>query len=490
MARFEGPIVAALQGVAAENWLECCGEILTGPGVLPEARPAGDATAFVVKSSPVGSRDRVARGVPAADGRRRSRSPHQHAVFPAGPGAAAGARSSIAAARRRTSSVIVPGRARPISDGCVWPAGGCGASCSRPASGSTSIAARMTHAKVLDRRRPVGGARHDQHRQPIVRAQRRGQRRRCATRASPRGCSRTTGATSQDSDEMTLAAVAARGRCGRKCARPRSSGFWSGSSERPRRQPPHRRPPHRHLQHPPLPRHGSPHLAARIAEVLRDINADVVALQEVIGAGPAGAGQAEEIGAALGMGWVMTSVRHLRQHLFGNVSSAASRSPTTASTTCRGGRASRAPASAPISISAPAGVLHVYNVHLGTAVLERRYQAPRLASYVHDHRIERPEDHPRRLQRMDARAGDQDAVSSLFESIDIHVAPANAAAPTRASSRWCTSITSTTRATSRCAAVELPRTPQGADGVRPPAARRQSAHRVQVAGSSTCSAAC
>jgi cardiolipin synthase len=52
MARFEGPVVAALQGVAAENWLECCGEILTGPEYFPELTPAGDTTAFVVKSSP------------------------------------------------------------------------------------------------------------------------------------------------------------------------------------------------------------------------------------------------------------------------------------------------------------------------------------------------------------------------------------------------------------------------------------------------------
>jgi cardiolipin synthase len=52
MARIEGPLVGALQGVAAENWLECCGEILTGPAWFPELEPAGDATAFVVKSSP------------------------------------------------------------------------------------------------------------------------------------------------------------------------------------------------------------------------------------------------------------------------------------------------------------------------------------------------------------------------------------------------------------------------------------------------------
>jgi cardiolipin synthase len=52
MARIEGPVVAALQGVAAENWLECCGEILTGPEYFPDLQSAGDTTAFVVKSSP------------------------------------------------------------------------------------------------------------------------------------------------------------------------------------------------------------------------------------------------------------------------------------------------------------------------------------------------------------------------------------------------------------------------------------------------------
>jgi cardiolipin synthase len=52
MARVEGPVVAALQGVAAENWLECCGEILTGPDFFPDLTPHGETTAFVVKSSP------------------------------------------------------------------------------------------------------------------------------------------------------------------------------------------------------------------------------------------------------------------------------------------------------------------------------------------------------------------------------------------------------------------------------------------------------
>jgi cardiolipin synthase len=52
MARFEGPIVAALQGVAAENWLECCGEILSGPEYFPNLDGTGETTAFVIRSSP------------------------------------------------------------------------------------------------------------------------------------------------------------------------------------------------------------------------------------------------------------------------------------------------------------------------------------------------------------------------------------------------------------------------------------------------------
>lgn len=52
MARVEGPVVAALQGVAAENWLECCGEIITGPDYFPDLVPCGETTAFVIRSSP------------------------------------------------------------------------------------------------------------------------------------------------------------------------------------------------------------------------------------------------------------------------------------------------------------------------------------------------------------------------------------------------------------------------------------------------------
>jgi cardiolipin synthase A/B len=52
MARIEGPIVAALQGVFAENWLEGCGEILTSPRHWPALTAAGPTEAMLVKSSP------------------------------------------------------------------------------------------------------------------------------------------------------------------------------------------------------------------------------------------------------------------------------------------------------------------------------------------------------------------------------------------------------------------------------------------------------
>jgi cardiolipin synthase len=52
MARIEGPVVATILGIAAENWLECCGEILTGPDVYKPRAKAGTAAAFALKSSP------------------------------------------------------------------------------------------------------------------------------------------------------------------------------------------------------------------------------------------------------------------------------------------------------------------------------------------------------------------------------------------------------------------------------------------------------
>ena len=124
----------------------------------------------------------------------------------------------------------------------------------------------------------------------------------------------------------------------------------------------------------------------RVANVLSAINADIIALQEVLGPGPGGGGQAADIGAALGMGWVMASARHLRGHQFGNV--VFSRFPITNHLqhnltwkTCEPRCLQR------VEVLVHGHTLHLYNVHLGTALLERRYQAERLASIVSDRHV-------------------------------------------------------------------------------------------------------
>ena len=193
---------------------------------------------------------------------------------------------------------------------------------------------------------------------------------------------------------------------------------------------------------------------------------------------PSGAGQAEEIGAALGMGWVMASVRHLRNHLFGNV--VLSRFPIVHHSqydlswrTCE----PRACQRADLDLG-DGRMLHIYNVHLGTAVLERRYQAPRLAAFVHDRRVEGPKiilgDFNEWMRGLATKT-----LSSLFESIDIcgppeaapHVSRDLSGAPPRSHL-----LRGPRRGPRRRAA----RTPQGADGVRPPAARRRSARSAST----------
>jgi cardiolipin synthase len=52
MARVTGPVVSSIQGVFAENWIECCGEILCGPEYFPDLKRCGGTSAILVKSSP------------------------------------------------------------------------------------------------------------------------------------------------------------------------------------------------------------------------------------------------------------------------------------------------------------------------------------------------------------------------------------------------------------------------------------------------------
>lgn len=52
--RIEGPVVVQLQSAFIDNWLQSTGDLLQGPGYLPEAVVRGDALAQVFDSSPGG----------------------------------------------------------------------------------------------------------------------------------------------------------------------------------------------------------------------------------------------------------------------------------------------------------------------------------------------------------------------------------------------------------------------------------------------------
>src|SRR4029453_6098193 len=124
----------------------------------------------------------------------------------------------------------------------------------------------------------------------------------------------------------------------------------------------------------------------RTAAVLKAIDADVVALQEVVAPGPHDGGHAEELGAQLGMGWVMAPGRQLRGHQLGNgVMSprpiATHLRPHLSWKTWEERRMQR------VDINADHCTLHLYNVHLGTALLERRHQAQRLPTIVTDRHV-------------------------------------------------------------------------------------------------------
>src|SRR5690606_6585427 len=127
----------------------------------------------------------------------------------------------------------------------------------------------------------------------------------------------------------------------------------------------------------------------RIVDVLASLDADVIALQEVLGAGPEEEGQAAYLGARLGMGWVMQTTRQLRGRSYGNV--VLSHLPIRSETCCDLSMPRCEPRGCQrVDIDAGGTCLHVFNVHLGTAVLERRKQSPRLAEFVADASVAGP----------------------------------------------------------------------------------------------------
>jgi endonuclease/exonuclease/phosphatase family metal-dependent hydrolase len=117
----------------------------------------------------------------------------------------------------------------------------------------------------------------------------------------------------------------------------------------------------------------------RIAEVLRQVDADVIALQEVLSFGRTGhVDQAHYFGHELGYTTVVGENRKHRGAAYGNV--VLSRLPVIGS--CNydvsvPGREERGCLRTDIDLGHKA-ILHLFNVHLGTAYMERRHQARRL----------------------------------------------------------------------------------------------------------------
>jgi endonuclease/exonuclease/phosphatase family metal-dependent hydrolase len=129
----------------------------------------------------------------------------------------------------------------------------------------------------------------------------------------------------------------------------------------------------------------------RIVRVLQEVEADVIALQEVLCIrGQASArDQAHFIAEELGMEYRLGENRQLRGGAYGNlVLSRWPMSPAVNHDISIAGREQRGCMRVNVPLAGN-GVLHVYNVHLGTSFIERRQQARRLLDtailHSHDH---------------------------------------------------------------------------------------------------------
>jgi endonuclease/exonuclease/phosphatase family metal-dependent hydrolase len=119
----------------------------------------------------------------------------------------------------------------------------------------------------------------------------------------------------------------------------------------------------------------------RIVDVLNEIGADVIALQEVVCGAAAGreADQARYLAEELGFHYQLGENRKLRGAAYGNA--ALSRFPLKVWTNhdlSVEGYERRGVLHTDVCLT-ESDILHVFNVHLGTAFLERRHQARRLS---------------------------------------------------------------------------------------------------------------
>lgn len=127
----------------------------------------------------------------------------------------------------------------------------------------------------------------------------------------------------------------------------------------------------------------------RVAAVLKKFNADVVALQEVVGGGPGGRGQEEELGARLSMTAVLAPARQLGGHGYGNA--LLSRFPIQNHTAWDLSQKNLEPRFCQrVDVLIDGIPIHIFNVHFGTSRRERARQARQLVPFLCDPSLRGP----------------------------------------------------------------------------------------------------
>ena len=127
----------------------------------------------------------------------------------------------------------------------------------------------------------------------------------------------------------------------------------------------------------------------RTAAVLAALDADVCVMQEVLGAGPGGSGHAGVMATALGVRGYMAPARFLGEHLFGNFT--LTRHPVHEHAVHDLTWQWREPRCCQRVVVEVAGRrVQVFNLHLGTSLIERRSQGRALATLIERHLNEGP----------------------------------------------------------------------------------------------------
>ncbi len=127
----------------------------------------------------------------------------------------------------------------------------------------------------------------------------------------------------------------------------------------------------------------------RVASVLKDLKPDIIALQEVVGSGPRGRGQEQEISERLGMNSVMAPARLIYGHPYGNAF--LSRFPIQNQVLFDLSQDGLEPRFCQrVDILVKGHPVHFYNVHLGTSRTERTRQAKKLVPFLSDPSLKGP----------------------------------------------------------------------------------------------------